>query len=142
MVLVLSMVLGAGLIVHVALKDHWGRPRPRKTIELGGTQPFRPYYEPNFQEKIPSKSFPCGHCSTGFYFFSLAILGLQRKSKGLFYLGMFLALSLGTILGVTRIAQGAHFFSDVLVSALIMWLVPLFLVRLFFPETSKQKVGA
>jgi lipid A 4'-phosphatase len=122
LILLLSLLLGAGLIVH-GLKDHWGRPRPKQVIEFGGNQSFRPYYLPNFNQTIPSKSFPCGHCSTGFYFFCFTFIGYKEKSRFIFWLGLFLALGLGSLLSLARIAQGGHFFSDVLFSALIMWFV-------------------
>lgn len=129
--LILCLAIGAGLIVHFLLKDHWGRPRPKQVIEYGGHQPFRAYYQPNFfHQPEPSKSFPCGHCSMGFYFFSLALLGYYLKRKYLYYYGMGLAWGLGIILGYIRIAQGGHFLSDVLMSALIMWLVALGLYQL------------
>lgn len=124
LVLILTMAVGAGFIVHTLLKDHWGRPRPKQIIEFGGRQNFRPYFSPNFSHQIePSKSFPCGHCTMGFYFFSAAFvctrLGYYRWS----YFMYFFALLLGTVLGVTRMAQGGHFLSDVLMTALIMWLI-------------------
>lgn len=132
LLLVLVMVVAVGIITHAILKDHWGRPRPKQIIEFGGKQPFRPYYQPNFHAPEPSKSFPCGHCSMGFYFFSVALLGKRYRSKILYWLGMTLALSLGTIFGYMRIAQGGHFFSDVLVGALLIWLVSLVLDWLIF----------
>lgn len=123
LVLFLTMAIGAGLFVHAALKDHWGRPRPKQVIEFGGSQPFRPYYKPNFfHQPQPSKSFTCGHCSTGFYFFALALVGRRLNNKPIFWIGMFLAVTLGILLSLTRIAQGGHFFSDTLMTALIMWL--------------------
>lgn len=131
--LLLTLAIGAGLMVHVILKDHWGRPRPRQVIEFGGNQPFRAYYQPHFSlKKEAAKSFPCGHCSTGFYFFSLALLGYYYKRKDLYWIGMGLAFGLGILLGYARIAQGGHFFSDVVFAALIMWLVSLFLFHLIF----------
>ena len=36
--LVLSLLLGPGLLVNVILKDNWGRPRPGSVVEFGGTQ--------------------------------------------------------------------------------------------------------
>ena len=73
------MVVGAGFIVHTALKDHWGRPRPKQIIAFGGEQTFRPFYSPNFfHQPEPSKSFPCGHCTMGFYFFAVAF-ALRRS---------------------------------------------------------------
>ncbi len=126
LVLVLSFVMGAGFFTHLLLKDHWGRPRPRQVTEFGGTQNFRPFYSPNFfDQPEPSKSFPCGHCSMGFYFFALALVGYRLNKKWLTYLGFGIALALGVLLGACRIMQGGHFFSDVLFSALLMWLTAL-----------------
>ncbi len=126
LMLILPALMGAGLVVHAVLKDHWGRPRPKQTIEFGGMQEYRPFYKPNFfHQPEPSKSFPCGHCSMGFYFFAIAAVGKRLKSSFLYHGGIFAAWVLGTILGVTRMAQGGHFLSDVLVSALILWWVTL-----------------
>lgn len=121
--LVLSLLIGGGLIIHVILKDHWGRPRPKQTIEFEGTQPFRPYYYPNFfHQPEPSKSFPCGHCTMGFYFFTLALAAKKLNFRKTFWTALILSLVLGIGLSIARIAQGGHFFSDTLISALIMWL--------------------
>ena len=131
--LILVLVIGSGLIIHAALKDHWGRPRPRQVIEFGGCQPFRQFYEPNFHlQPEPSKSFTCGHCSMGFYFFSVAFLGALYQIRSLYWLGMGLAWGLGGLLSLARIAQGGHFFSDVLATCLIMWLTAWCLAYFMF----------
>lgn len=136
--LFLTFAIGAGLIVHGLLKDHWGRPRPKQTIEFGGTQPFRPYYEPNFfHQPQPSKSFPCGHGSTGFYFFALALVGRRIGNRTLFWSGLFVAIVLGFLLSLTRIAQGGHFFSDALMSALIMWLTAYFCDKWIYADARR-----
>ena len=133
LVLVLTLAIGAGLITHEILKDHWGRPRPKQVTEFGGDQAFRPYYKPNiFHQPEPSKSFPCGHCTTGFYFFALAFIGRRRNSKALYYTGMGLAFGLGIALSITRIAQGGHFFSDTVVGALVMWWTAYAIDRLVY----------
>jgi lipid A 4'-phosphatase len=121
--LIMTMAIGAGLITHAILKDHWGRPRPRQVIQFGGKQAFRPYYHPHFfHQPEPSKSFPCGHCTMGFYFFSIALLCKRLKSTLLYYGFFTFALILGFALGVARMMVGAHFFSDVLLTGIIMWL--------------------
>ena len=121
--LVLTLAIGSGLLVHLGLKEHWGRPRPKQIEEFGGEQKFRPYYSPNFQMDYgPSKSFSCGHCSVGFYFFSLMLLGIYLRSNKVFWIGLGLSLFLGMGLSFARIAEGGHFLSDTLASALIMWL--------------------
>lgn len=42
--LVATLALGPGLLVNVALKDHWGRPRPIDIAQLGGTEHFVPWW--------------------------------------------------------------------------------------------------
>jgi len=123
LLMILTLAIGSGLITHALLKDHWGRPRPKQVIEFGGSQAFRPYYRPNFfHQPEPSKSFSCGHCTMGFYFFALALVGRLLNKRWLFWLGLLLAFGLGSILSWTRMAQGGHFFSDTLASAIVMWL--------------------
>lgn len=139
LVLVLSLLIGGGLIVHLFLKDHWGRPRPKQVIEFGGTQPFRPYYEPNFfHQPEPSKSFTCGHCTMGFYFFSLALVAKRLNYRKTFWSALLVAFTLGTSLSLTRIAQGGHFFSDTLVSAIIMWVTAYICYRYLYPMEIKK----
>lgn len=140
LVLFLTMVIGAGFIVHTIFKDHWGRPRPRQVIEFGGHQEFRPFYKPNFfHQPEPSKAFPCGHCTMGFYFFAFGILALRYKRMGLMILFMSIAVILGILLGLARMAQGAHFLSDVLMSGLIMWLTALTFDWLICSDKIKNK---
>lgn len=120
--LILVPAIGAGLLIHAGLKDHWGRPRPRQVKEFGGQQEFRPYYSPNFNNpQGPSKSFSCGHCSAGFYFFSLALLAYSLRLKKTYRLALAFALILGIALSLARIVQGGHFLSDTIASAIIMW---------------------
>jgi lipid A 4'-phosphatase len=139
LVLVLSLLIGAGLIVHELLKDHWGRPRPKQTIEFGGQQPFRPYYDPNFfHQPEPSKSFTCGHCTMGFYFFALALVARRLHYRKTFWCAMMMAFGLGIALSIARIAQGGHFFSDTLISALVMW-ITAYVCDLYLFREAKQR---
>lgn len=117
----LTFALGAGLITHAVLKDHWKRPRPKQIEQFGGTASFRPFYSPNFTAEGNFKSFPSGHSAMGFCFFALSIQARRQGNRKLFYSGIFLALSLGFCLSLSRIAQGGHFFSDTLVAACLMW---------------------
>lgn len=132
----LTLGIGSGLIIHV-LKDHWGRPRPRQIKEFGGDQTFRPYYSPDFSSNL--KSFPSGHASMGFYFFSLALLGKQWDKPSLFWIGILFAILLGIAISIARIAVGGHFFSDTLVSAFIMWFVASLLG--YFCFSLREKSG-
>lgn len=136
--LILTFAIGSGLIVHATLKEHWGRPRPKQITEFGGKQTFRPYYQPNFVQPEPSRSFTCGHCSTGFTFFSLAILGSYYNRRTLKILGWSLAWGLGILLSLARISHGAHFLSDTLATALIMWITAWCLATLLIFKNKKS----
>ena len=110
---ILSVLLGAGLVVNGVFKDHWNRPRPRDVIELGGSL----HYASAPLRGEGGKSFPCGHCSVGF----LYALGawLWRRRLGWAIASAATGLSLGTAMGVGRMAAGGHFPSDIAWSALI-----------------------
>jgi len=105
--LVLCLAMGPGLVVNAIFKDHWGRPRPNEVQAFGGVYAFEPVW--TIDASSPGKSFPCGHCSMGFFFFGVALLLKKRRT-----LGMGLAAVFGVLIGMARVAQGGHFMSDVL----------------------------
>jgi len=126
LVIILTITIGSGIIVNTLLKEHGGRPRPRQVVEFGGQSAFRPFYVPTFSRgKQEHRSLSSGHATMGFAFFSLALLGQRYNSRRWALFGWTAALVLGAALSVTRVAQGGHFVSDILLSTLIMWLSAL-----------------
>lgn len=117
--ILLCVLLGPGLVINAVLKDHWGRPRPRQTVEFGGQ--FQ-YVHPLVPSGTNGKSFPSGDASVGFV--SSAGWWLWRRSHPKrAVLSLAAGMSLGTLLGLGRMAAGAHFLSDVIWSALIVFCV-------------------
>ena len=113
----LSVVLAPGLIVNTLLKDHWGRARPNQIAEFGGTRQFSPAPLPAVQCRR-NCSFPSGHAALGFSLVAFAFLlprGAARRG------GVAAALCLGALIGLARIAQGAHFLSDVVYAGLLVY---------------------
>lgn len=115
--IVLTVALGPGLLVNGVLKDHWGRPRPRQVLALGGDYPYVP---PLLRTAAPGKSFPCGHCSVAFLY-GLGWWILRRRRPVLAGASLASGLALGILLGLGRMAAGAHFLSDTLVSGIISY---------------------
>jgi len=116
--LALALIIGPGLLVNAAFKEHYGRPRPRQVAEFGGNQQFRPLSEPTFDGR--GKSFPSGHASMGFFWFAPGIYFWSRRRRTAWgFVG--LALLHGGLMGFGRIAQGAHWPSDILWSAGIVY---------------------
>ena len=114
--LIVSLVVGPGLIVNSALKDHWGRARPGQTVEFGGSKQFTPALEPSDQCDR-NCSFPAGHPAIGFYFVSFALLIRAARARRRVFGA---AVAAGALIGLMRMAQGAHFLSDVVFSGLIV----------------------
>jgi lipid A 4'-phosphatase len=109
--IVLTMLLGPAIAVNVVLKDYSGRPRPREIKEFSGKMAYRHVFE--FGTPGKGYSFPCGHCSTGFLFTAL-YFAYRKKNKLLANSALWGGVALGTLIGAGRMAQGAHFLSDVL----------------------------
>lgn len=140
-VLSLTLFFGSLVITNTLLKECWGRPRPRQIIQFGGSQTFRPYYQPVLETPPePSKSFPSGHSTCGFYFFCLYFLGKRYKKEYLAKFGLYFGLGLGGILSIARIVQGGHFISDAYIAALIMWETAYFLDYLVFDAPSLARI--
>jgi membrane-associated PAP2 superfamily phosphatase len=115
LLVILTLALGPGLLVNVVFKDHWGRPRPRQTTQFGGRWEYQPLLEKGLSGR--GKSFPCGHSSMGYVF--IVFYFLLRRRRLLALAAAAAAITLGTLIGLARMAAGAHFASDVLWSALI-----------------------
>lgn len=114
--LLLSLVLGLGLLVHTALKNQWGRARPHAVTYFGGPATFSSPLTPARQCRR-NCSFVTGHAATGFALIALGMLGPTRRRRQWLLLGV----SSGLLIGLLRVAMGDHFLSDVLFSLAFMW---------------------
>jgi lipid A 4'-phosphatase len=115
----LGVAIGPGLLANALFKDHWQRPRPRELLEFGGPLHYVP------APLIGSEggaSFPCGHCSVGFMFAAGWWIWQRRRPRWA-AASLVGGLALGFLLGVGRMAAGAHFLSDILWSALLAFAV-------------------
>lgn len=117
--MLLVLLVGPGLVVNTGFKDHFGRPRPRNVVEFGGAEKFTPVWHPRLGHE--GTSFPSGHASMGFLWFGFAVYESERNRRRA-WLFAGLALAHGTAMGFARVAQGAHWFSDVVWSAGFVYL--------------------
>ncbi len=108
-----SVIFNLIIIVNVLLKGFWGRARPNDILELGGKDNFSAWFQ--YSDVCNTNcSFVSGDASVGF---SLITLYLITKNRLFFWL----SLLSGIILGAVRILEGGHFFSDILMSGLIIY---------------------
>ena len=126
--LLCSLLLGPGLLVNTVLKNNSiGRARPVHIQEFGGEHQFTRAYE---YAGVCKKncSFVSGHASIGFFFIGL---GCLLRSRRAFWLGF----TIGAVAGVTRIIQGGHFLSDVVLAFWAVYWVNLWLAHTFKLDT-------
>src|SRR6185312_1401729 len=120
--MLMTLALGPGVVANLVLKEHWGRPRPIDVTEFGGTEHFRPWWDP--RGDCPKNcSFVAGEPSGAFWTLAPAAL-VPPAWRALAYAG---ALLFGALVGFLRIAAGGHFFTDVVFAGvftyLTIWLV-------------------
>jgi lipid A 4'-phosphatase len=115
--LLASLAIGPGLFANTVFKDHWGRARPAQIEAFGGTRQFTPAPLPA-AECRGNCSFVSGHAALGFSLIAFAFLlppgEMRRRASGA-------ALVVGAVIGLGRIAQGAHFLSDVVYAGLLVY---------------------
>lgn len=129
----LVQALGPGLLANAVLKDHWGRARPSQVTEFGGAmQQTPPVLIANQCRK--NCSFIGGEAAYAFSFMALGFLpGPARRRRAWLVCGALF----GIVVSGVRIAQGGHFLSDCLFSAILMlgtgWAVHALIFRLPLP---------
>ncbi len=123
--LLLTGILSLGLIVNVILKNLWGRVRPNDTIIFGGDQPFSiPWLKVSHCDH--NCSFVSGDVSA--FTLLLALILIFSKPNLIKY-----AYILIFLISVTRIMEGGHFFSDVIMS----FMITHFIIKILFDFFAK-----
>ena len=116
-------------IVNSVLKNGWGRARPNDVILFDGEKNFTSWIKYS-NECFNNCSFVSGDSSVGFFIVCLYFI---TKKVYFFYISIFLGLFFGLI----RIAAGAHFLSDVLMSFIVVNLGLAIIYYIYNPLTSK-----
>ena len=126
--LVLSLVLGPGLLVNAVLKETWSRPRPGMVTEFGGDLKFMPWWDPRGGCRT-NCSFVSGETSSAVWMTVPAMLAPPAWRAAALGAAAVYALAFAFI----RLLAGGHFPSDVVFAAvftgLVIWAVHGLLFR-------------
>jgi lipid A 4'-phosphatase len=114
--LFLVLIVGAGVIVNLALKDNFGRARPRDIVQFGGAERYTPPFVFG-SECTRNCSFSSGEAAGGFFSLALALAFSRRRAL------LVAAAGFGAFVSFCRVASGAHFLSDTVVSFFVMLIV-------------------
>jgi lipid A 4'-phosphatase len=128
LLMIVTLALAPGILANLILKPHWGRPRPVDITEFGGDLQFVPWWDP--RGTCPENcSFVAGEPSGAFWTLAPAAL-VPPTWRAPAYAA---ALAFGAGMGLVRMIEGGHFFTDVVFSGLftflIIWLVHGLLYR-------------
>ena len=116
--LLMTMALGPGLLVNVALKDYWGRPRPVDVVQFGGTEQYVSWWDP--RGDCPRNcSFVSGDVAGAIWTMAPAALA-PPQWRALAYGA---ALALGAGMSVLRIMAGGHFITDTVFAGVFTYLI-------------------
>jgi membrane-associated PAP2 superfamily phosphatase len=119
----LSLALALAPLAVALLKLGSYRHCPWDVAEFGGFAPHLALFDAVPARLPPGHCFPAGHPSTGFclmaFYFALRGTAAHRWARPALAAG----IAAGLLLGLGRIAQGAHFLSHVLWSGVVCWLV-------------------
>jgi len=114
--LVVSALIGPGLIVSIILKENWGRARP---YQISHFQQHEGAFTPPW---VPSRacprncSFVSGDVALAAWFSAFAFIWSTAKGRRRWAYGF---VTFTALVALLRMVMGKHFFSDVLFSALI-----------------------
>ena len=134
---VLSGALGPGLLVNSGFKEHWQRARPFEVQNFGGAAQFT--RAGLITDQCNNNcAFVSGHVACGFFFASLMLLS-PRKRRWWAVTG----LGAASLIGFARMADMAHWLSDVLwagpITLVCSWAIWLALSRLYKPVPSAME---
>ncbi|PPR47842.1 MAG: hypothetical protein CFH19_00209 [Alphaproteobacteria bacterium MarineAlpha5_Bin9] len=108
----ISFIFILGFFINIVLKGMWGRARPNEIFEFGGGDIFTPWFKIS-NHCATNCSFVSGDSAVGF---SIIVFFLLMK-KGVY---LWASIFLGVTIGIIRILEGGHFFSDVLFSGIFV----------------------
>ncbi len=132
--LLAMIVAGPVLLVNSGLKDHWGRARPSQVTQFGGDRSYSPPLHPAAQCDR-NCSFVSGHAAAGF-----ALIGLYWTTRRRRWL--IAGIALGSLVGLGRMIQGGHFFSDIVFSFWAVYLSAAVLASLMLRRPSGTDADA
>ena len=122
-------ILGPGMVVNWGFKENWQRARPYQVENFGGTQKFS--RATVISDQCDNNcSFVSGHVACGIFLASMMLVHRNRRiAWGI------AGVASGLAIGFARMADGAHWLSDVLwaspITLVCSWLVWKLLLRLY-----------
>jgi membrane-associated PAP2 superfamily phosphatase len=111
-----------GQVLTTQLKHFTALPRPYALNMFGGDSVYPTQFWA-ISRKAAGGALPSGHATAGYALLTLYFLGWAMHKPMLRWGGLCAGIACGLLFSAVRIAQGAHFLSQTLWSAVLMWLL-------------------
>ena len=133
----LAVTVGPGAVVNHVFKDNWQRARPYQVEQFGGVQQFTRAAVVTDQCDN-NCSFVSGHVACGFFLVSLMLIHRRRRVAW-----AVVGVTTGLVIGFARMADVAHWLSDVLwacpITLLSSWIVWKLLLFCYKPPVLSEQ---
>lgn len=127
----------AGQLLINQLKHHTMLPRPYDLQTLGGYTPY-PVHWWTWARARAGGALPSGHAGAGYALLSLYFAGWALGRPAWRWSGLAIGVAAGVGFSVVRVVQGAHFLSQTIWSAALMWLLA---AVFFYPVIAGRAAG-
>ena len=111
------------IVVNLFFKNLWGRARPNDIFELGGKESFSYWYEISTSCER-NCSFVSGDASVGF-----SLICIYFLTKKIFF--FWASLLIGSSIGIIRMMEGGHFFSDIVMAMILIFLLYFYQIKFY-----------
>jgi membrane-associated PAP2 superfamily phosphatase len=116
------LTCGTGSAAISQLKHLTTSPRPYDLAIFGGAMPFPTHWLAATRAESGG-ALPSGHTGAGCSLLALYFVGWAMDRPAWRWSGLAIGIAAGSMFSLVRILQGAHFLSQTLWSAVVMWLL-------------------
>ena len=127
----LALTTGLASLLVSGLKATSGMDCPWDLLRYGGDRAFIGWFDWRPESMPAGRCFPAGHSSGGYAWVTLYFFFLVARPR-LRWVGLTLALVVGTTFGISQQLRGAHFLSHDMWTLTICWLTALAGYLVFF----------
>jgi membrane-associated PAP2 superfamily phosphatase len=115
-----ALTCGLGQVVITQLKHYTALPRPYNLAMFGGFANYPDHFWA-VSRREAGGALPSNHAGAGYALLSLYFAGWAMRRPGWRWVGLAIGIGAGVLFSVVRVMQGAHFVSETIWSACVMW---------------------
>jgi membrane-associated PAP2 superfamily phosphatase len=133
----IALTCGLGQVIISQLKHHTALPRPYNLQLFGGYANYPLHFWASSRREAGG-ALPSNHAGAGYALLSLYFAGWAMDRPRWRWGGLAIGIGVGLVFSVVRVMQGAHFLSQTVWSACVMWALASIL---FYPLIVRSRAA-